>query len=161
MTSFLQRVLKIDEHHAWKTPAYYAYEQLNKYARGMSLMPIIDGPVHDVEQAWVDTWHQYPVFERVQDIEGAAVHNEEKGELSVFLINKNQKEAVPVELDLRGFEGYKLLEHTEMRTDDLGMTNTWDSQPVKPVKVESVRFENGRLSSVVKPLSWNCIRIRK
>lgn len=161
MTGFLQHALRIDEHHAWKTPIYYAYEQLNKYAQGISLMPIINGPVHNVEQVWMDTWHQYPVFERVQDIEGAAVFNEEKGELSLFLINKNQEEAVPIELDLRGFEGYKLLEHTEMQTADLNMVNTWNSQPIKPVRVESARFENGKVSSVAKSLSWNCIRVQK
>ncbi|MDR0400271.1 MAG: hypothetical protein LBH51_04945, partial [Treponema sp.] len=161
MTGFLQQALQIDENHTWKTPAYYAYEQLNKYGRGISLMPVIDGPVHNVEQSWMDTWHQYPAFERVQDIEGAAVFNEEEEELSLFLINKNQKEAIPVDLDLRGFEGYKLIEHTEMRTDDINTANTWDSQPIKPVKAESANFENGRASSVVKSLSWNCIRIRK
>ncbi|MDR3173141.1 MAG: hypothetical protein LBU19_02720 [Treponema sp.] len=160
MTGFIQHALGIDRDHAWKTAIYYAYEQLNKYGQGISLMPVIDGPVHPVEQAKTDSWHEHPAYDRVQDIEGAAVFNEEKNELSVFFINKNQSADLPVELDLRAFEGYKLLGHTEMHTADLAAENTWENQEIiKPVPVASTRLEGGRVSTAARALSWNCIRI--
>jgi alpha-N-arabinofuranosidase len=160
MTGFIQHVLGIDKDHAWKTAIYYAYEQLNKYGQGISLMPVIDGPVHSVEQVKTDSWHEHPAYDRVQDIEGAAVFNGEKDELSVFFINKNQSAAVPMELDLRAFEGYKLLAHTEMYTADLAAANTWENQEIiKPAPVASTRLEGGRISTAARPLSWNCVRI--
>jgi alpha-N-arabinofuranosidase len=160
MTGFIQHALGIDKDHAWKTAIYYAYEQLNTYGQGISLMPVIDGPVHPVEQIKTDSWHEHPAYDQVQDIEGAAVFNEEKNELSVFFINKNQSADLPVELDLRAFEGYKLLGHTEMYTADLAAANTWESQEIiKPVPVASTKLEGGRVSAAAQALSWNCIRI--
>ncbi|MDR2746235.1 MAG: hypothetical protein LBB77_02210 [Treponema sp.] len=160
MTGFIQHALGIDKDHAWKTAIYYAFEQLNKYGQGISLMPVIDGPVHPVEQVKTDSWHEHPAYDQVQDIEGAAVFNEEKDELSVFFINKNQSAGIPVELDLRAFEGYKLLEHTEMYSADLAAADTWENQDIiKPRPVASTKLEGGRVSAAARALSWNCVRI--
>lgn len=162
LTGFLQQVLRIDKDHAWKTAAYYAYEQLNKFGQGCSVMPIIDGPVHDVEQTKTDYWHENPAGENVQLIEGAATVNDETGEAAIFYINKDQQNDIPVELDLRGFEGYKLLEHTEMYTGDPDARNSFENQEVlKPGTVAGSKLENGRMSTTAKKLSWNCIRLKR
>jgi alpha-N-arabinofuranosidase len=162
MTGFLSGALRIDHDHAWKTASYYAYEQLNKYGRGISLLPVVDGPVYNIEQSMMNSWATTPSYENVQAIESAAVYNEEKDELSVFYINRDQHNDVPVDLDLRGFEGYKLLEHTEMFSDDLSAVNTWENQGrIKPAPVASTKLENGRILATAKKLSWNCVRLGK
>jgi alpha-N-arabinofuranosidase len=162
MTGFLHNGIGIDGDHVWKTPTYYAYEQLNKYGRGVSLLPVVEGPVYHIEQVQLNSWHGVPSYDNVQAVESAAIHNEEKEELGVFFINRDQENDIPVDLDLRGFEGYKLVEHTQMYSDDLAAANTWDNQErVKPVPVASTRLENGRISTTAKKLSWNCIRLKK
>jgi alpha-N-arabinofuranosidase len=162
MTGFLRSALAIDHDHVWKTPTYYAYEQLNKFGRGISMMPVVDGPVYNIAQSMVNSYVVTPAYENVQAIESAAVYNEEKEALSVFYINRDKENNIPLDLDLRGFEGYKLVEHTEMYTDDLGAVNTWDNQErIKPQVTGSTRMENGKISTVARKLSWNCIRIGK
>jgi alpha-N-arabinofuranosidase len=162
LTGFIQGALRIDADHAWKSAVYYAYEQLNKYGQGLSLMPVIDGPVHDVGQTKTDWWHENPSCEGVQLIEGAAALDEEKGEAAVFFINKDQHNDIPVDLDLRAFEGYKLREHTEMYSEDPGACNSFANQEViKPRAVSATKLEGGRISALAKKLSWNCIRLKK
>ncbi|MDR3140054.1 MAG: hypothetical protein LBT95_10360 [Treponema sp.] len=159
---FIQRALGMDQHHVHKTALYYAYEQLNKYGQGVSVMPVVNGPVHDVKQTRTDFVRQTPDYEGVQLIEGAATVNEEKGEAAVFYINKDQYNDIPVELDLRGFEGYKLLEHTEMFSEDLDAKNTFENQEViKPKPAAGTKMEGGVIYTAAKKLSWNCIRLIK
>jgi alpha-N-arabinofuranosidase len=162
MTGFLHRALAIDHDHAWKTASYYAYEQLNKYGRGVSLMPVVDGPVYNIDQSMMSSWSTTPSYEKVQAIESAAAYNEEKDELNVFYINRDQRNDIPLDLDLRAFEGCRLIEHTEMFSGDLSAANTWNNQEqIKPVPVLSTKLENGKISTVAKKLSWNCIRLKK
>jgi alpha-N-arabinofuranosidase len=115
-----------------------------------------------VEQTKTDYWHENPAGENVQLIEGAATVNDETGEAAIFYINKDQQDDISVELDLRGFEGYKLLEHTEMYTNNLDARNSFENQELlKPRAVAGSKLENGRMSTTAKKLSWNCIRLKR
>jgi hypothetical protein len=49
-----------------------------------------------------------------------------------------------------------------MYTEDLSIPNDYEhGGKIKPVVVDSTRMEGGRISTVAKKLSWNCIRIKK
>ena len=86
------------------------YAQLNKLSRGaVSLMPAIDSPTYNTEQYALTGSCQSYAYEDVQSIESAVVHNEEKGEVSIFLINRAVEDDIEVTLDVRGFEGISLL----------------------------------------------------
>ena len=64
--------------------------------------------------------------------------------------------------DMKGFEGYRVIEHITMTHDDLQATNT-QKHPyqVVPQKKGNARVEKGKLSVKLAKLSWNVIRLGK
>jgi alpha-N-arabinofuranosidase len=163
MTGGLRFAIAFDSQHVWKNAAYYPYCQMNRLARdGMSLLPVVDGPTFNTEQFALSGSCQCPAYENVQAVECAAVHNEERDEVSIFIINRSAEDDIEIDLDARGFAGYRLAEHIEMYTDDLEKGNSYETPDViKPVANTETRMENGRVSCVTKKLSWNVIRLTK
>jgi len=163
MTGGLRNAIAFDGKHVWKNAAYYPYYQLNRLARGgMSILPVVDGPTFDTEQFALSGSVQCHAYENVQAIEAAAVHHEDAGEAVVFLINRSAEHDIAVELDVRGFEGYGLVEHLEMHTDDLAKGNGPD-QPdaIIPQRNAGTRMDGGKVTVPTKKLSWNVIRLAK
>jgi alpha-N-arabinofuranosidase len=163
MTGGLRSAIAFDGRHVWKNAAYYPYYHLNRMARGgMSILPVVDGPTFNTEQFALSGSVQCHAYENVQAIEAAAVHHEERDEAVVFLINRSTEGDILVELDVRGFDGYRLVEHIEMHTDDLNKGNRHD-QPdaVKPTLNAGTRMNGGKVTALTKKLSWNVIRLAK
>jgi alpha-N-arabinofuranosidase len=162
MTAFMRNAIAFDGKNAWKTAVWHSFLSLNRYGRGISLMPIIDGPVYHVDQVCVDGRHECPSYDNVQAIEAAAVINEEKEELTIFLLNRDMVDDIAVDINLKGFEGYKLIEHTELYSNDIDAVNTFENPDViKPQINSSTKLEGGIVSSILRKLSWNVIRFKK
>ena len=63
--------------------------------------------------------------------------------------------------DVSGFENLTFLEHLEMYTDDMSKSNTYETpDAIVPVVNTSAEFVNGKLNSVVQPISWNVFRFK-
>lgn len=150
-----------DWDHVWKEIGYYPYEQFIRYARGTSLRPAIDSPTYTSNAYNLDDFNQKPSYENVPYIEVCASHDEENGKAAIFVINRNWEEDMEVELDVSGFEGYHLVAHTEMQTDDLEAYNTYEDQKVVPVEITDTKIENGKINMKTKKLSFNVIRLEK
>jgi alpha-N-arabinofuranosidase len=163
MTGGINSAVAFDREKTWRNASYYPYAQLNKLSRGaVSLMPAIDSPTYNTEQYALTGSCQSYAYEDVQSIESAVVHNEEKGETSIFLINRAVEDDIEVTLDVRGFEGYKLAEHIEMYSDDLYAENTYENpDTIKPLRNVDTKMEGGKVTAVTKKLSWNVIRLVK
>ena len=83
----------------------------------------------------------------MQAIECAAVHHEDRDEVDIFIINRSAEDDIEIDLDARGFEGYKLAEHIEMYTDDLEKANSYGNpDAIRPVANTETKMENGRVS---------------
>ena len=53
-------------------------------------------------------------------MEAVAVYNErKKEEVTIFAVNRNLKEDVVLNTDVRSFEGYRVAEHIVLESDDL------------------------------------------
>jgi alpha-N-arabinofuranosidase len=163
MTGGIRGALAFDGKNVWKNAAYYPYYQLNKLTRGgVSLLPAINGPTFNTEQFALTGSCQCHAYEDVPCIEAAVVHNEEKGEVDIFMLNRSALDDIEVTLDVRGFEGYKLAEHSEMHTDDLGKGNSFENPDViKPMINSDTKMDQGKVTAVTKKLSWNVIRLTK
>ena len=82
--------------------------------------------------------------------------------MDIFIVNRSAEDDIEIDLDARGFEGYKLAEHIEMYTDDLEKANSYGNpDAIRPVANTETKMENGRVSCVTKKLSWNVIRLTK
>ncbi|MGE5614025.1 MAG: alpha-N-arabinofuranosidase [Bacillota bacterium] len=162
MTGGIHGAIAFDNRHVWKSAAYYVYHLLYKYGRGMSILPAVDSPRFDVPGYDINGFMQCPPYEGVQSVEAAAVMDEEKGEASIFLLNRDINDDIQVTLDVRGFEGYKLAEHIEFYSEDLNAGNTYENPDnVKPVVNAETKMDSGKITFSAKKLSWNIIRLKR
>ena len=136
--------------------------QLIRYAKGVSLQPVVESETYDVEGYAIDDMNQYGGFTDVPFVQAAAVLNEDAGELTVFVINGDEHDVHELTLDASAFAGWHYVEHVSMSTDDPEAFNDHDHPDViVPAAVPGTCCEGGVAKAVLKPLSWNMIRFEK
>jgi alpha-N-arabinofuranosidase len=133
---------------AWRQTTFYPFMHAANFGHGTVLRPSMDCPTYDSEE-----------FDNVSYVESIAVHNEEKGEIVIFAVNRSQEEVVDFEMDLQGFNVKSLLEFKEMSGHDVKTVNTKDSSPVVPKEGTARKAEGNGVSAALAPLSWNMLRI--
>lgn len=133
---------------AWKQTIFYPFMHASKYGRGVVLRPVLNTPVHPTSK-----------HDKVTDIESIAVQNEEKNELTIFAINRNLKEDIELTTDVRGLEGYRILEHIVLESSDIKLCNAAGKEVVCPRAVQQSELDRGIMTSVLHKASWNVIRL--
>lgn len=136
---------------AWKQTIYYPYMHASIFGRGTVLVPLVKSPKHDTKQ-----------YTDVPYLESVAVHNEEKGEVTVFAVNRHLSESLAFGIDLRSFGAFQIIEHIVLENDDLKAANT-ASNPnnVKPHTAGNATItDNGQIEASLGKASWNVIRIK-
>jgi alpha-N-arabinofuranosidase len=120
------------------------------YGRGISLASVINSPKYDTTD-----FYDVPFL----DAAGILADN---GDLTIFAINRNLSENLPVEVQLRGFENYSIEEYIVMNSDDPKNTNTEENPwRVKPRSGDTASIDGAVLNLVLPKLSWNVIRLRQ
>ena len=135
---------------AWKQTIFYPFMHASIYGRGVALQPMMSTPKHDTAK-----------HENVTDVESVAVYNEEKEELTIFAVNRTLDEDIQLTTDMRGMEGYKVLEHIVMEESDLKLVNCAGEQRVVPKTVKRSSMDGGIMTSMLNKASWNVIRLGK
>lgn len=133
---------------AWKQTIFYPFMHASRYGRGVVLQPMVSTPKHDTAK-----------HENVTDIESVAVYNEEKEELTIFAVNRTLDEDISLTTDMRGMEGYKVLEHIVLENSDLKVVNCAGEQKVLPKSVDRSAIDGGIMISMLNKASWNVIRL--
>lgn len=135
---------------AWVLPPYYTFLLYSRYGRGTSLMTQFSSPKYDSAE-----------FTDVPYLDTTAVLND-NGDITVFAINRSLEESLPVEIDLRGFEDYKVKEHIVLESENAKDTNTEeDPNHVVPHSRGNARKDGGKIEASLPKLSWNVIRLEK
>ncbi len=135
---------------AWKQTIYYPFMLTSRYGRGTVLQPVVNTPVHDTAG-----------HGDVTDVETVAVWNEAEEELNIFAVNRNIGEDIELKTDIRSLEGYELVEHIVLENGDMKAVNSAAQELVAPKCVERSTCEAGCVTSVLKPATWNLIRLKK
>ncbi len=162
MTGSFLGALSINREHVWKSIGYYPFKHYLEYANGISLLPSVKSPSFCADGFNINEFYQCHPYENIPYIQAGAAYDEEKGELSIFLLNLNWEEAMEVELDVRGFEGYRLKEHIELYSNDPSAADTWENpDAVLPKKNSNTSFHDGKIELTAQKLSWNVIRLTK
>ncbi|WP_186578113.1 arabinosylfuranosidase ArfA [Aquibacillus kalidii] len=134
----------------WKQSIFYPYYYTSVYGRGVALQPVISSPKYDSKD-----------FTDVPYLDTSVVYNEEKEELVIFATNRHLKDLLHVDIDIRSFEDYQVVEHVVLENDDVKAVNTLKSESVKPHLNGESSVTDGKLSTVLPKLSWNMIRLRR
>lgn len=162
MTGGLSTLVASDREHLWKTAGYYPFTQLMQYGQGVSLRTAVDCDTFDIPGYAVDDNSQYPTKEGVPYIDTAAAMDEARGEMAIFVINRNWESDNRVELDVSAFEGWSFVEHVQMYSDDIDAVNTWENpDAIQPTINQETTCENGKVQASLKSLSWNVFRFKK
>ncbi|MCT8137119.1 alpha-N-arabinofuranosidase [Anaerobacillus sp. CMMVII] len=135
---------------AWKQTIFYPYLHVSTYGRGVSLKPVVSSPAYDTKD-----------FTDVPYLDTAIVFNEEKEELTIFALNRHLEEGLDVTIDVRSFEGYKIVEHLVLENDDLKAVNTIEVERVAPHNKGVSSLNNGQIEALLSKASWNVIRLAK
>lgn len=136
---------------AWRQTIYYPFYHASRYGRGIVLHPLLQCEKHDTLE-----------HEDVADIVSVAVYNPAAQETTIFAVNRNLTEDTCLHLDMRSFEGYKVIEHIAMVNDDLKAENTAEKENVFPVSVGVNDVASGGQTDILlKKASWNVIRLGK
>lgn len=133
----------------WRQTIFYPFALTAAHGRGTVLQVVAQSPSY--ETSW---------FGEVPVVDSVAVHDEATGGVTVFAVNRNQHEAVPLTADLRGFPGFTQVEHRYVGDDDPGATNTAAAPDrVTPRSGSGATLDKGRLSATLPALSWNMFRL--
>jgi alpha-N-arabinofuranosidase len=138
---------------AWRQTIFYPYMHASVYGRGTALQTQVVCEKYGTKE-----------IDGVPYLDSVAVHNEAKGELTVFAVNRNLNEALDLEAALYGFAGYRFVEHITMSNADLKAVNSARGETVKPVTAAPGKFEAAgdvqRLEARLPAASWNVLRLK-
>jgi alpha-N-arabinofuranosidase len=136
---------------SFRQSIFYPFMHAATYGKGTVLNLQVKSPKYSNKQ-----------FDAIDYLDAVAVQNEEAEELTIFAVNRNITEALPLEGDLRGVEGYRVIEHIVLENSDPVAKNSL-AQPdkVAPHKGGNAGLANGKLTASLPALSWNVIRLGK
>lgn len=134
---------------AFRNSIYYPFMHISQYGRGTVLINQLDCPVYQTKE-----------FENVPCIDSAAVFNQEADTLTIFAVNRMESE-FKMMTDTRDFGNSSIIEHIEISHVDLNAVNSSDNPfIIKPVQSSDSIIVDQIIESILKPYSWNVIRIK-
>ena len=127
----------------WKQTIFYPFMYTSVNGRGSALETEVVSDTFTEGKA-----------EKVANVDAVAVLFEDEKTISLFAVNRKLGE--DAELDLSGFEGFKLVSHVSMEGDDLKAGNSMET----PDNVTPVIHEVGD-SITLKGGSWNFLKFTR
>ena len=149
LVNVIAPIMTDDNGGVWKQTIYYPFLHASKYGRGKVLETVISTSKHDTCK-----------HEDVTDIEAVTVYNEEKKEVTIFAVNRNLNADIEFEADLRSFGTTEMIEYLAMENSDMKLSNFLQNELVKPYTKLSYTLDSGLFKTVLKPASWNVVRVR-
>ncbi|MBX9395346.1 alpha-N-arabinofuranosidase [Streptomyces sp. TRM72054] len=133
---------------AWRQTTFFPFAQASKYGRGEVLDVRVDAPTY-VTQKYGETPLLHATAVRADD-----------GSVTVFAVNRDRTNPLPLEVALGALDVTRVVEHSALADADPDARNTLtDPDRVTPHSVDGTTVEDGRLTAVLEPLSWNVIRL--
>ena len=134
---------------AWRQTTFHPFAATARLARGSVLRVEVRAP-----QMETSLYGDVPVVDAV------ATHDEENGELVVFLVNRQQQASSDVRADLRTFPGVTVIEHLVLHDADPEACNTAENPDRVLLRTgEGAVVDAGFLDVTLPPLSWHVVRL--
>lgn len=134
----------------WAQTIFWPLMHASKYGRGMALRPVLHSPLYDCSD-----YTDVPLVD-------ATATMADDGSVTIFAVNRDLKEDIALEADLRAFGELKVLEHIVLHHDDVKAVNTEENPDnVAPHAGKGGQLDGGHLNVVLSSLSWNVIRLGK
>ena len=133
-----------------KQTIFFPFQHASRYGRGVALGLNVQSTTYDDRD-----------FGPVPHLEAVGVFDEEKGELTIFAVNRDLENELHLEADLRDFTDYRSQEHIALTHADLKACNSLDKpRAVEPQWVaNSPNLSSARIQATLRAASWNVIRL--
>lgn len=162
MTGGLRALCMSNHDHVWKSASHYAFMQLMEYGRGLSMQTDVESETFDLPGYAIDDTSQYTGKEGLNYIDSATAWDKENNRLTIFVINRHEENDYPLLVDVQGFEDYEFLQHFELFSDNIEYCSSFEEPNAqRPVLNTGASFEKGKLTTHIKPLSWNVLCFRR
>jgi alpha-N-arabinofuranosidase len=133
---------------SWRQTIFHPFALTSRYGRGTVLQTPVAGPEYDTSS-----------FGRVPAADAVAVLSDAGDELTVFAVNRDEREALPVAIDVRSLPGLRVARHTYIGDDEPSAANTQDAPDrVGPREGAELAVDGGVLRTALPALSWNMLR---
>jgi len=134
---------------AWRQATFHPFALTSRHGRGTVLRTDVVAPTHETAAQG-----EVPV------VAAAAVRDDDSGEVTLFAVNRDRRQELPLDLDLRACPGLVRGKHVVVHDSDPDAANTAD-QPdrVAPRPLEDVKVSDGRATVLLPALSWSMIRL--
>jgi alpha-N-arabinofuranosidase len=134
---------------AWRQTTFYPFAQASRLANGTVLRTHVSAPTIETRR-----------FGDVPAVDAVVTYDDESGDVVVLATNRHQVEDIELSIELGGFAGLRVAEATALYDVDNTASNT-EQEPTRvvPRTHENVTVDGGRLTAVLKPVSWNAIRL--
>jgi alpha-N-arabinofuranosidase len=135
---------------AWRQTTFYPFAQASRHGRGRVLQVNVTGPVQETAM-----YGEVPLLHATATVDDAT------GAVTVFAVNRSLREALPLEIDLRGVAAGGVVEHSVLAGgEDPEARNTLaEPERVVPHDAKGTTLADGTLRATLEPLSWNVIRL--
>ena len=142
---------------AWRQTTFFPFAQTAKYAKGARVLTVnVKSPTYSTAK------HGEAAL-----LHATAVIDDESGAVTVFAVNRDRSESLPLEIDLRGLEHLaSVAEHSALADDgDPDAANTLEDpervtlRAVAGTTLEAPGSAHARLRATLPALSWNVIRL--
>lgn len=134
---------------AWAQTIFYPYMHASVHGRGKALVPLVQSPKYDAKG-----------ITDVPYLESIAVFNEEANEVTVFAVNRDLANPLPLEVDLRSFGQCRVIEHIVLENQDLKAVNdAANPNRVVPHNGGNAAADGSKVTATLSKASWNVIRL--
>jgi len=135
---------------AWRQSTFHPFALTSRLARGEVLQLNLRAPSY-----------QSVKYGEVSTLDAVATHDQESGEVAVFVVNRHQSETAVLDVGLRTFAtDLQVLEAWTLSDDNRYAVNTQDAPDrVTPHSATSAAVTDGALRVELPAVSWTVIRL--
>ena len=163
LVNVLAPIVALPGEPAWRQTIFHPFAQAAAHARGTVLRLAVDAPVHDTEE-----------HGEAETLSAVATYDENRGEVALFMVNRDPEEGLDVSVDLRSLVRSpsssqdsgasvtpRLVGHEALTDDDpyaRAGADAGESPQPRPV-TGTVLDHDHVLRARLPAVSWNVIRI--
>ncbi|MGD9713514.1 MAG: alpha-N-arabinofuranosidase [Thermomicrobiales bacterium] len=136
---------------AWRNTIFYPFVHASRYGRGRVLQTLVSASTYDTD-----------AFGQVSCLDAIATIDDSNGEVTLFAVNRDQREMMSLQVDLRATGEVAMIEHLCLHDENPFARNTAHAPAaVIPRRSEETGIDGGMLKATLPPLSWNVVRLQQ
>jgi len=148
---------------AWRQTIFHPFAQMSRWGRGRVLRAEVDSPTYSA--SYFDprgSENLYFPLPKVPYLKLAAVEDAASGTVTLFALNRNLEEPMPLEVVLRGAGKISGVESAlQLKHRSLKATNTKEQpERVAPAALKGIEVKGDRISATLSPASWNVLWVQ-